>query len=299
MKKSIFNAGLVLLAAAVLVSACNNKTETPKALVTVTVNDFTITQEDFPAAQHAPQRAAVAPADYNGVGAMTLAFYNSEGTEVYKTTQVKSDNTTYTTFGTFTASLPIGNYTMVAVGYAYYDGDVFVLTGPTEAGFTSERPRETFSATQDVTVTNTTPLNLNVTLSRISAKLNIVSTDNRPASATKIRTTVSKGGKDFNPTTGLALSDAGFTQTNNPSSAVGATISVSSFPFLYADEETMTVTIEVLDADDNVLATKVVNNVPFKRNRSTKLQGALFSTSASTASFQLDTGWLTEETVNF
>ena len=193
MKKSIFNAGLVLLAAAVLVSACNNKTETPKALVTVTVNDFTITQEDFPAAQHAPQRAAVAPADYNGVGAMTLAFYNSEGTEVYKTTQVKSDNTTYTTFGTFTASLPIGNYTMVAVGYAYYDGDVFVLTGPTEAGFTSERPRETFSATQDVTVTNTTPLNLNVTLSRISSMLTITSTDVRPVSATKVRTTFSKG----------------------------------------------------------------------------------------------------------
>lgn len=56
---------------------------------------------------------------------------------------------------------------MVALGYAYNDGDVFTLTSPTEAAFTSERPREMFCATQSVMVTSGTSLDLNVTLNRI------------------------------------------------------------------------------------------------------------------------------------
>ena len=61
----------------------------------------------------------------------------------------------------------------------------------------------------------------------------------------------------------------------------------------------MTITIEALDADDNVLATRVVNNVPFKRNRQTILTGAVFTAEASSAAFKLETSWLDDETVNF
>ena len=188
---------------------------------------------------------------------------------------------------------------MVAVARAHYDGDEFTLTSPTEAAFTSERPRETFSKVQSVTVSSASPLDLSVTLSRISSWLKIVSTDGRPSSARKVRTSFSKGGKSFNPTTGLATIDTGFSQTNNPTTAVGATITVNSLPFLYTDEETMDITIDVLDADDNVLATKVVNNVPFKRNRKTILQGAIFTAEASAAAFKLETSWLDDETIDF
>lgn len=230
---------------------------------------------------------------------MTLAFYDVEGTEIYKTTQIKSVPSTFTTFGTFTANLPVGTYTMVALGYAYNDGDVFTLTSPTEAAFTSERPREMFCGTQSVTVTNTNPLDLNVTLNRIVSGLTIQSTDNRPAGIAKIRTTYAKGGKSFNPTTGLALTDNGFTQTNNPSAAIGSTIMVTSFPFLYTDEETMNITIEVLDNGDNVLFTHTVSNVSFKRNRKTILQGNVFTTDPSGASFLLETSWLSDNIVPF
>ena len=255
------------------------------------VNDFSITQEEF-------TRAAQNPADYTGVGAITLAFYDAAGTEVYKTTQVRGDGS-YTTFGVFTANLPIGHYSMVAVARAHFDGDAFTLTSPTEAAYTSERPRETFSKVQSVTVTDAAPLDLEVTLDRISAKLKILSTDNRPAGISKLRTTFAKGGKAFNPTTGLATSDAGFTQTNNSSAAVGSPIEIGIMPLLYTDEESMNVTIEVLDASDNVLLTKTVNNVPFKRNRQTILTGAVFTADASAAAFKLETSWLADETVNF
>lgn len=302
MNNKMFLAAAMLLAA----TSCTNESELTvvennaeqvTAPVTVRVNNFSITQEEMPSGG-GTTRAAQNPADYDGVGAIDLAFFDAEGTKVYTSTQVKGDGS-YTTFGEFTANLQVGTYTMVAVARYHYAGDAFTLTSPTEAAYTSERPRETFAGTQAVTVTSASPLDLDVTLNRISSWLKIVSTDGRPASATKIRTTFGKGGKGFNPTTGLATTDTGFSQTNNPSTAVGATIEVNALPFLYTDEESMTVTIEALDASDNVLATRVVNNVPFKRNRQTILTGAVFTADASAAAFKLETSWLDDETVNF
>lgn len=296
MNKQLLLAGLVLLAA-----SCSNESEltvvenqSVTAPVTVRINDFSITQEELPTT-----RAVQNPVDYTAVGAMTLAFYDADGTEVYKTTQLRGDGSTYTTFGEFTANLQVGTYTMVALGYTYFDGDAFTLTSPTQAVYTSERPRETFTKVQTVTVTSASALDLDVTLNRISSWLKIVSTDGRPASAKKVRTTFAKGGKDFNPTTGLATTDTGFSQTNNPSTAVRATIEVNALPFLFTDEESMNITIEVLDASDNVLLTKVVNDVPFKRNRKTILRGAVFTVDASSAAFKLETSWLDDKTVNF
>ena len=294
----IFLAVFALLAAAsctkVTDEVVSNQNET--APVTVRVSGFSIAQDEIPTT-----RGTEALDSYLGGGAITLTFYDAAGTEVYKTTQVKGDGT-YTTFGEFTANLPVGNYTMVAVARAYYDGDAFTLTSPTEAAYTSERPRETFSKVQSVTVTSASALDINVTLNRITAMLTIQSTDNRPAGIARIRTTYAKGSKAFNPTTGLATSDAGFSQTNTPSAPVGTTIMVSSCPFLTsADdaEEKIDITIEVLDASDNVLFTKTVNNVPLRRNRQTTLRGAIFTASTSAAAFQLETDWLEGKTVDF
>ena len=76
-----------------------------------------------------------------------------------------------------------------------------------------------------------------------------------------------------------------------PKAVVGESIGISNSLFLASDEEKMDVTIEVLDANDEVLYTKVVEDVPLKRNRMTKLTGALFNATATSA-FQLETTWL-------
>ena len=295
--KNLKYLAIPIAALSLLFTGCSKEQEqtpTGSAKVSVHVSDFTISMSEI------QSKDGTNPANYDGVGALTLAFYDANGSEVYKTTQYKADGSTYTVFGDFECDLPIGNYTMVALGYYYYDGDVFVLTSPTEAAYTSERPRETFCKVQSVTVTGTSELDLSVTLNRINAKLEIISTDNRPAGIARIRTTFAKGGKSFNPTTGLALTDGGFWQTNSPSAVVGSPIDIASMPFLFTDEETMNITIEVLDANDNVLTTKVVNNVPFKRNRQTTLTGAVFTADPSGVGFLLNTDWDTEgNTVNF
>ena len=285
-------AGLLLLAA-----GCSNDVDMnvnssdEYAQVSVRVNDFSLLVEDFPTT-----RAEQSVASYTGVKALTLAFYASNGSETYKTDQLRDDATTYTTFGEFSCNLPIGTYTMVVLGYG--SETAITLTSPTEAAFDNDRVRETFAATQSVTVTSSTPLDLSVTLSRIMAKLNIVSTDGRSASVTKIRTTYAAGGQSFNPT-GLATVNTGFSVDNNVSVAVGNVINIGNYVFLASDEQDINITIQALNDNDDVLFTKVIADVPFKRNRVTKLSGAIFTTEPSELSINVENSWLNEATVNF
>ena len=299
MKKIIFWASLCLFAVSCsneTIESDNGVTNAEKVLapVTVRVNGFSVTQEEM--ASGGTTRAAQTAASYTGVGAIDLAFY-SGGTEVYKHTQLRGDNTTYTTFGEFSCNLPIGTYTMVAIARGYFDGDVFTMTSPTAAGYTSERPRETFCASQSVTVT-AAGADASVTMNRIITQLNIISTDQISSGVAKIRTTYGGGSKSFDPTSGLATDDNGFSLTNSPTVKDGH-LGICNFAFLATDEETMTITIEALDADNHVLFTKSVPGVPLKRNRQTTLTGAIFTASASSAAFQVETAWIEGNTVNF
>ena len=295
MKKYVFLAVTALLAASCSKETMNEVTnpEQPTAPVTVRVSNLSISQEDLP---DGSTRAAQTIESYDNVGAIDLAFYAGE-TEVFKTTQLRSNPSTYTTFGEFSCNLPIGTYTMVAIARGYYDGDVLTMTSPTAAGYTSERPRETFCASQSVTVT-AAGADASVTMNRIITRLNIISTDQISSGVAKIRTTYGGGSKSFDPTSGLATDDNGFSLTNNPAVQDGH-LGICNFAFLATDEETMTITIEALDADNHVLFTKSVPGVPLKRNRQTTLTGAIFTASASSAAFQVETAWIEGNTVNF
>lgn len=299
MKKNFFMAVVVLLAASCSNERVNEVMNEEKATapVTVRVSDFSVMQEEMPL-DGGTTRAAQSVASYTDVKAIDLAFYDGEEL-VYKHTQLRNDATTYTTFGVFSSNLPIGSYKMVVIGRGYFNEDVFVLTSPTAAGYSSDRARETFCATQDVIVTSSTPLQLEVTLNRIVSMLKVVSTDNLSNKVTTMRTSYSKGSKSFNPTAGLATDDNGFSLTNSPYDPGDGHLSIFSFVFLASDEEMMDITIEALDAHNNVLFTKVVQNVTLKRNRKTTLTGAIFTASPTSSSFQLETEWLPDNNMNF
>jgi hypothetical protein len=292
MKKSHLLAGIILLAA----TACSNESEqnvvNPGNLVPVTVhvNDFSMSVEDFPGAvTRAPQSVD----SYEGVKAITLAFYKGD-TEVCSSTQLRADNTTYTTFGQFELSLLMGSYTMVVLGYG--SADAMTLTNMSNATFHNDRVRETFVYTQDVNVTSTAALDLNATLSRVVAKLEVRSTDERTANAAKLRTTFAAGGDGVNPMTGLSTTNTGFSNTVDLNGEVGKTVGSVNYLFLNTDQQSMTVTIDVLDADDNSVSHKVVNNVPLQRNKVTRLSGHLFTADDVTAAFQIETAWLGDVT---
>ena len=299
MKNSILIAGMILLAASCSNDECGNFVEnnggyTP---VTVSVSGFSVEQGDFPGTGGMTRATAVG--SYSGVSFLTLAFYASNGTEVYKHTQEKGNLEQGETFGEFSTPLPIGSYTMVVLGYVLYDDDALTLTSPTQAEWTVNAPRETFAATQEVNVTNTTALNLTATLDRIVSQLKVISTDNRTANVEKISMTFSAGGKQFSPTTGLATVNTGSVSTVSAGVAVGERSCSIGYVFLATDEQTMDVTIETLDAQGNTIFSKTVENVPFQRNRKTKLTGAIYSASAAAGSFQVNTEWLADYSDTF
>lgn len=295
MKKNLIFAAMALL----LTTGCsqesanevnNNDTLVP---VTVHVDGFSVSQEDF-----APTRTPSSLENYSNVNAVMLAFYEGS-TEVYKTVQLKTDATTYTTFGSFSLSLPMGNYTMVAIAYNNHETGSFGLTSPTAAAYAGEHAFDTFVKTQTVNITNTTPVDISATLNRINSLLKVVSTDGKTADVTNVRMTLSAGGRSFNPTTGLATVNTGFANTVSTSTNTGTTTSSLTYFFLADDEQTLNVTIETLNAGGDVLRTTTVNDVPFKRNRRTILTGPMYNDVNLAGSFLVETDWLDDLTIPF
>lgn len=288
-------AAMLLLAATSCSSDSENSVVTPQTSVPVTVrvDGFTQSLEDFSGSSH---RAAQSVESYSNVKAITLAFYDANGVEQCKMEQLRDDHTTYTSFGEFSCSLPIGSYTLVAIARGLLPNDVFTLNSAVEAVY-GGLTRETFAGTKAVVINSTSAQNQNISLNRVCAKLTIATNDVRPTSIAKIRTTYGQGSKTFSPTTGFATDNNGFVIINTPS-IVGEPIAISSYVFLTENTQTMDITIETLDANDQVVFSTVVHDVPFKRNRVTKLQGSLFSSSVASA-IQVETAWENEEVVNF
>lgn len=293
MKKNLILAGIALLFA-----ACSNDTETGGdsrvAPVRVQVSGYSVSQGDFP-----ETRGVESAVDYTSINAITLAFYKSDGTQAYKHEQLRDDNTTYTTFGSFELSLPMGSYTMVALAYKTKAGSPLVLTSPTAAAFTGEHGYETFAYTQAVNITNTSTVDLSATLSRIISRLTVCSSDGRTANISNVRMTLSAGGWSFNPTTGLATVNTGCTNTVSIAAATGESTISSTNVFLLTDEQTMNVTIETLDSEGNTLFTKTVTDVPFKRNRVTILTGKMYTNDDMSGTFNIETAWLPDTNMDF
>lgn len=281
--------------ATMLMAACtsdnNNDSENLVAQVNVQVADFAVSTEGI------ASRAVQSAAEYTNVKAITLAFFHADGTVALQTTQLRADDSTYDTFGSFSVTLPYGDYTMMVMGYG--SETPVVINSMTDVAFSEDRVREMLTFTRSVSI-RTETIDLSATLNRIVARLGVVSTDGRPANAPKVRLTVSKGGKTFNPMTGLSLTDTGFANEVELTSAVDAVSRTQAYLFLASDEETMDVTIETLDTSDNVLFSKTVTNVPFQRNRMTLLTGSMYSPSSPTAgSFLFETSWLDDTNINF
>lgn len=282
-------AGLALLAA-----SCSNESDetvinqlTP---VRVHVDGFTVEQESLSRVTRAVQDLA----DYSDVNAVTLAFYKSDDTEAYKSTQAKGD----ANYGEFSLSLPMGSYTMVVVAYYTNENSVLTLSSSTQASY-NVRARETFVYTKAVKISDNNPVDIGATLNRIVSMLTVVSSDGKTDNVSNVRMTFSAGGKDFDPTTGLAITTTGLINTVGNSASAGAKSTSSTMLFLNTDEQDIDVTIETLDADGNTLFKETVNNVPFKRNRVTKLTGRMYTNDAVGGTFKVETDWLDQEEMNF
>lgn len=258
------------------------------AEVRVHLDDLQIEQVD-----NSDTRSTDDPISVKDVKALTVVFFDSDNNKVYNSTQLLDDPTTYTTFGEFKCTLPIGDYTLVAVGRGYSKGDELDISSPVLAGYTSERVRPTFSNTMPLSVTSTDPMDVPFAIVNASTMLKIYSKDVRPDEVAKIRTTFQMASKSFNPTTGYATDSLGFSMTNSVGSK-GEPLKIGNYAFLTADEQQMDIKIESLDASGNVLYTRLAKNVPLKRDGITKITGTIFT--SSSISIKIETPWAQGET---
>lgn len=282
------------------VSCSNESVETvghekSVAPVRVHVSNFSVSMEDF---SEGTTRAAQDVASFVDVNAVTVAFYDGS-TEVAKVTQQKASMPGGATFGELNLSLPMGSYTMVAVAYKTSDTSGFALTSASEAAYTGAHAFDTFSATQTVNITSTAAVDISATLERVASLLKVISTDGKTANVVNVRMTLSAGGRDFDPGTGLAISDAGIDNTVGNSVAAGTISQSLTYFFLASEEETMDVTIETLDDGGNTLFSKKVVGVPFKRNRKTVLTGPMYTNSGVGGAFKVSTEWESDYNVGF
>jgi len=290
----------LLAGLSLLLVSCNNHSQTEDDTETlvpvrVHVSDFSFTSESFPGASTRTVESAVS---YSAIKAIDLAIY-SGNTCVHKATQYRTNTSTYTTFGEFECTLPAGNYTMVTIARNMSEGDAFTITSPTQAAYTSERARETFCHVQPVQVEHASGVDITPTLNRIMAQFRLTSTDALPVGVSYIRTTYSAGSKRFNPTTGLATDNHGFSVTNTAKAQNAGNLDVYSILFLPTDEATLNVTIEACNINDIVLFSKTLQQVQFKRNRVTHATGRVFTVGASTFALSLNTDWLPEKNITF
>jgi hypothetical protein len=165
----------------------------------------------------------------------------------------------------------------------------------TNKTITWAKPSDTFWKDYEVTVVSTSNGNRAVTLDRVATRFRATVTDAIPTNCSSITITLASWHTGLNYQTGApitAVTDY-TTVINIPGSYIGQTNTLLSlFGFSGADQWTTTITITAKTSGSDVLGTAIIENVPFKANRSTDYSGTLFGGQPNSLGFTLGSDWL-------
>lgn len=238
--------------------------------------------------------------------------FDSSGKAIFDSTQVSSQEG----FGSLSFELSPGTYTFVAVAH-----DV-ALTGnpaapnpdPTVAASVASKEQatvpepliqDTFCDTLHVTIEPGVPFAAGMTLERIISSFEIYLNDKVPAGTKMFKIVANTSGSaasgkaSFNPSTGLASTDRQYVKEVDISAGIGRPNNhIGLNLFLNADEENIDITASAYDAEDNLIVSHELKDVPMKRNCLTVARGNFFTAGGSgTLSFLTD--WSTEHELGY
>lgn len=239
--------------------------------------------------------------------------FDSSGKAVYDSTQVSSQEG----FGSLSFELSPGAYTFVAVAH-----DVALLStepdvpnpdptvvasivSPSQATVPESLIQDTFCDTLNVTIKPGVPFAAGMTLPRIISSFEIFLNDKVPEGTKMFKIiantagSAASGNASFNPSTGLASTDRQYVKEVDISKGIGrAGNHIGLNLFLNADEENIDITASAYDAEDNLIVSYELKDVPMKRNCLTVARGNFFTTDVSgTLSFLTD--WGTERSFEY
>lgn len=201
---------------------------------------------------------------------LAVQLFDSTDTKVFaqSKTQTRDDDD----FGTLSVGLKAGTYTVVAVGHS---SPVTPTIKSTElVQFTDKdgvKNSDTFCHYGQVTIFDDGGY-YELKMSRVTAMVRFDFTDTAYAeNYAGLKIDYRGGSANFSPKTG-----EGCTKSNQSElGAKAAQYAVFTFPYLSTDGK-LKITLNALDANQNVLTTKVLTDVPVTRNRITRCTGLLF-----------------------
>ena len=214
-------------------------------------------------------RGTVSIGDY--FSRLAVQMFDQDGNKVFSQskTQAKDDDN----FGTLNVGLKTGTYTVVAVGHS---SPVTPTIKSTElVQFTSKdgvKNSDTFCHYGQVTINEDGGYH-ELKMNRLTAMVMLSFTDETmPENFAGLKVEYTGGSANFNPSTGEGCTKSSQSETRQNRSTQ---YQVFTFPYL-STEGVLKVTLSALDANQNVLTTKVLTDVPITRNRITKCTGQLF-----------------------
>ena len=165
----------------------------------------------------------------------------------------------------------------------------------TNKTITWAKPSDTFWKDYEVTVVSTSNGNRAVTLDRVVTRFRAIVTDAIPTGCASVTIAPASWHTGLNYQTGApvyAMTDY-TTVINIPDSYIGQiNTPLSLFGFSGADQWATTITITAKTSGNDVLGTAIIENVPFKANRSTDYSGTLFGGQCNNLGFPLGSDWL-------
>lgn len=252
---------MMIMMAALLLTACEKAVLQEKQQGNVTMT-FSVTQSDR------ATRGTVTIGDY--FTKLNVMLFDADGAKVFD--KVRTQLATDDDFGTLSAAIQAGTYTVVAVGHS--SAVSATIKSPQMVQFTAkdgQKLTDTFCYCGTVTVSET-PEQFQLKMHRVCAMVEVVATDNDvPDGFARVVVGYTGGSANFNPTT-----FEGTTKSTQSEARIKADrYQVFTFPYM-ATTGTLKMTLSMQTADGTVLAQKVIDEVPVTRNRITRYTGHLF-----------------------
>ena len=214
-------------------------------------------------------RGTVSIGDY--FSRLAVQLFDQDGNKVFSQskTQTRDDDD----FGTLNVGLTAGTYTVVAVGHS---SPVTPTIKSTElVQFTAKdgvKNSDTFCHYGQVTIDEDGGYH-ELRMNRMTAMVTFEFTDtDMPTAFQQLKIEYTGGSANFNPLTAEGCTKSSQSEMRQ---APATQYAVFTFPYLSAEGK-LKVTLNALDAAQNVLKTKILADVPVTRNRITRCTGPLF-----------------------
>lgn len=214
---------------------------------------------------------------------LDMAIYDkTSGQLVALTQQVPGDDA----YGTFSATLPYGDYNVVFLGYQ--GSRTANMEAATSISFDGNYVPNLFHKCISLTIDKASQTAQNVSLNRRVAAFALNIEDTAPATLASLAFACQGGGHRLNGLTGYADQAEERTYAFNLTTYAGQSeFTVTIFSFLTSDEAAMDFGVTAYDADGGTIRSRDFFDVPMKLNRLTRYSGKFFAEPQGTQGFRL------------